>query len=90
MLTAPAWLWSSQSGTRFPRLSLLQATACGGIPFGRKVLETDAPHPIEIYGVSKWEGEKILLEHKDDINVKHHPLPDNYGRRAAWVAVNPL
>ena len=29
--------------------------------FGRPVREDDEPRPIELYGVSKWEGEKILL-----------------------------
>jgi UDP-glucose 4-epimerase len=28
--------------------------------FGRPVREDDAPAPVEIYGRSKWEGEKIL------------------------------
>jgi len=29
--------------------------------FNRAVTEEDAPNPIEVYGVSKWEGEKALL-----------------------------
>lgn len=32
-----------------------------GKPMGRPVTEDDAPSPIEIYGKSKLEGEKILL-----------------------------
>jgi nucleoside-diphosphate-sugar epimerase len=40
-----------------------------GIPLGRKIVETDPPHPVEIYGQSKWEGEKILLNYKDFITV---------------------
>jgi len=32
-----------------------------GRGFGRPVREDDLPEPIEIYGRSKWEGEKILL-----------------------------
>lgn len=32
-----------------------------GKPKGRPVTEDDEPHPIEIYGQSKLEGEKILL-----------------------------
>ena len=31
--------------------------------------ETDAPSPVEIYGQSKLEGEKILNEFTDDLNV---------------------
>ncbi|MDF9828428.1 UDP-glucose 4-epimerase [Ereboglobus sp. PH5-10] len=33
----------------------------------RPVLETDMPNPVEIYGKSKWEGEKILLSQQDRI-----------------------
>jgi nucleoside-diphosphate-sugar epimerase len=40
-----------------------------GIPLGRKIEETDAPHPVEIYGHSKWEAEKILLAYKDAITI---------------------
>jgi UDP-glucose 4-epimerase len=29
--------------------------------FKRPVREDDTPNPVEVYGVSKWEGEKILL-----------------------------
>ncbi|MBX3229821.1 MAG: NAD(P)-dependent oxidoreductase [Labilithrix sp.] len=29
--------------------------------FNRPVTEDDAPNPVEVYGVSKWEGEKALL-----------------------------
>ena len=36
---------------------------------GRPVREQDEPKPIEIYGCSKWEGEKILLERTDAIDV---------------------
>jgi UDP-glucose 4-epimerase len=38
-----------------------------GEPMGRPVKEDDAPKPIEIYGRSKLEGEKILLEAAPDI-----------------------
>jgi nucleoside-diphosphate-sugar epimerase len=33
----------------------------------RPVQETDTPNPVEIYGRSKWEGEKILLGHREHI-----------------------
>ena len=36
--------------------------------FGRKVLETDIPDPVEIYGKSKLEGEKILMEYTKDFD----------------------
>lgn len=33
-----------------------------GRPFDRPVTEEDVPEPIEVYGRSKWAGEKILQE----------------------------
>ncbi len=73
-------LWTSNvDGTRrvveaaikhkVPHIVFTSSNCLWGNPFNRKVLETDAPHPVEIYGVSKWEGEKILLEYKDSINI---------------------
>lgn len=73
-------LWTSNvDGTRrvveaavknkIPHLVFTSSNCLWGNPFHRKVMETDIPHPIEIYGVSKWEGEKILLEYKDTINI---------------------
>ncbi|MBP7114403.1 MAG: NAD-dependent epimerase/dehydratase family protein [Candidatus Peribacteraceae bacterium] len=38
-----------------------------GAPMGRPVKEEDTPHPIEIYGKSKLEGEDILLACAPDI-----------------------
>ncbi len=40
-----------------------------GTAFSRPVLETDTPAPVEVYGKSKWEGEKILSRYSSDINV---------------------
>jgi nucleoside-diphosphate-sugar epimerase len=36
-----------------------------GEDLGRPVTEEEPPNPVEIYGTSKWEGEKILLGHTD-------------------------
>jgi nucleoside-diphosphate-sugar epimerase len=36
---------------------------------GRPVREDDTPAPVEIYGRSKWEGEKILAAYADRLNV---------------------
>lgn len=67
----PRELWSSNvDGTR----TLAEAVAAAGVgtvvytssnclwgtSFDRPVREDDAPAPVEIYGASKWEGEKIL------------------------------
>ncbi len=38
-----------------------------GENFGRPVREDDEPKPVEIYGRSKWEGEKILLSYGDKL-----------------------
>jgi UDP-glucose 4-epimerase len=37
--------------------------------FNRPVTEDDVPKPAEIYGDSKWEGEKILLTYADSFNA---------------------
>jgi len=37
--------------------------------FNRPVKEQDVPEPVEIYGKSKWEGEKILFEYTDYFDV---------------------
>jgi UDP-glucose 4-epimerase len=37
--------------------------------FHRPVREDDTPAPVEIYGRSKWEGEKILDAYRDRLNV---------------------
>jgi nucleoside-diphosphate-sugar epimerase len=36
---------------------------------GRPVREDDVPAPIEVYGRSKWEAEKILNSYRADFNV---------------------
>lgn len=36
---------------------------------GRPVREDDEPRPVEIYGKSKWEMEKILLERPDAVHA---------------------
>ena len=52
-----------------PRIVFTSSNCLWGAPFHRPVLETDTPHPIEVYGRSKWEGEKILLRYRDQINT---------------------
>lgn len=74
------FLWRSNvEGTRnvaemavkykVPNLVFTSSNCLWGVPMGRKITETDPPHPVEIYGKSKWEGEKILLNYKDSLNV---------------------
>lgn len=72
-------LWSSNvEGTR----TLARATTRAKIPhivytssnclwaqnFDTPVTEDEPPNPIEIYGKSKWEGEKILTAHSADFS----------------------
>jgi len=50
-------------------LVFLSSNCLWGQNFGRPVLESDTPAPVEIYGRSKWEGEKILQGYGDRMNV---------------------
>jgi UDP-glucose 4-epimerase len=40
-----------------------------GSGFDKPITEEEPPAPIEIYGHSKWEAEKILSEYRDDLNI---------------------
>ena len=40
-----------------------------GESMGRPITETDPPHPIELYGRSKWEGEKVLEPFKKHLSI---------------------
>lgn len=75
-----SFLWRSNvEGTRklvemavrykAPRLVFTSSNCLWGMPIGRKIVETDTPHPVEVYGHSKWEAEKILLNYQDSINI---------------------
>ena len=52
-----------------PRLVFTSSNCLWAHNFGRPVHEDDAPAPVEIYGRSKWEGEKILWDFAPDIRV---------------------
>lgn len=67
------FLWTSNvDGTRniaeivrqfhIPKLVFISSNCLWGVPMGRPVREEDPPSPIELYGRSKLEGEKILME----------------------------
>ncbi|HEV2412557.1 MAG TPA: NAD(P)-dependent oxidoreductase [Candidatus Saccharimonadales bacterium] len=69
------FLWTSNvDGTRniaglarkyhIPKILFTSSNCLWGESFNRPVREDDQPKPVEIYGLSKWEGEKILLEKK--------------------------
>ncbi len=73
-------LWTSNvDGTRnvaeccrtwnIPRLIFLSSNCLWGDDRGYPIAEGEQPKPIELYGESKWEGEKILEEYSRDIHV---------------------
>ncbi len=51
-----------------PKLVFISSNCLWGRGFGRPVTEEDEPCPVEIYGQSKWEAEKILLGHRQDFD----------------------
>lgn len=46
-----------------PKIIFTSSNCLWGKNFHRPVREEDQPEPVELYGLSKWEGEKILLQH---------------------------
>lgn len=73
-------LWSSNvEGTRtlaeaasragVKSLVYLSSNCLWGSGFDRPVTEADEPAPCELYGQSKWEGERILASYADRIAV---------------------
>jgi len=74
------FLWSSNvQGTRniadfarkykVPRVVFTSSNCLWAKNFHRPVKEDDEPQPVEIYGKSKWEGEKILLQYTSYFDV---------------------
>jgi UDP-glucose 4-epimerase len=74
------YLWSCNvDGTRtvaelagkhgVPKIVFTSSNCLWGKGFGRPVTEDDPPDPVEIYGRSKWEGEKILAGFTDALDV---------------------
>jgi UDP-glucose 4-epimerase len=74
------FLWQSNvEGTRniadlakthgVPKVVFISSNCLWADPFRRAVTEQDVPKPREIYGESKWEGEKILMGHVGDFAV---------------------
>jgi nucleoside-diphosphate-sugar epimerase len=54
---------------KVPHIVFTSSNCLWGVPMDRKIVETDPPHPVEIYGMSKWEAEKVLLDYKDSLNI---------------------
>ena len=52
-----------------PKLVFTSSNCLWGQSFSRPVRESDSPNPIEIYGLSKWEAEKLLLNYSSNLDV---------------------
>lgn len=74
------FLWTSNvDGTRnvaescrkygVPKLIFTSSNCLWAKNFHRPVVEEDEPDPVEVYGESKWAGEKILHEFQNDLDV---------------------
>ncbi len=74
------FLWTSNvNGTRniadfakefgVKKVVFTSSNCLWGNPFNRLVSEEDLPNPVEIYGRSKLEGEKILMSNKKYFNA---------------------
>ncbi len=89
----PKDLWSSNvEGTRVladmarthgvPRMIFISSNCLWAENFRRPVREDDPPRPAELYGKSKWEGEKILWGYRNafDVVVLRSPTIMDSGR----------
>lgn len=74
------FLWQSNvDGTRniaamakkhgVPKIVFTSSNCLWGEGLGRPLREDDPPRPIEVYGRSKWEGERALQEYSRDLHV---------------------
>lgn len=50
------------------KIIFISTNCLWGSSFNNEVKEDEIPNPVEIYGKSKLEGEKILLENKNKVN----------------------
>ena len=50
------------------KLLFISSNCLWGKNFDYLVTEEETPEPIELYGKSKWEGEKILINNQDKLN----------------------
>lgn len=54
---------------RIPKVIFTSSNCLWGEDLGRPVREEELPRPVEIYGRSKWEAEKILLACADSFDA---------------------
>jgi UDP-glucose 4-epimerase len=74
------FLWTSNvDGTRrvaeaakkhgVRKMVFISSNCLWGNPMGRPIREDDAPCPVELYGRSKWEAEKVLAEYAGHLEI---------------------
>jgi nucleoside-diphosphate-sugar epimerase len=51
------------------KLIFTSSNCLWGQSFSRPVHESDTPNPVEIYGMSKWEAEKLLVSCSTDLDI---------------------
>ena len=56
---------AAAAGAGVRQLVYISSNCLWGHGFTRPVREDDAPAPVELYGRSKWEGERLLAEFSD-------------------------
>lgn len=52
-----------------PKLVFISSNCLWARSFNRPVVEEDEPEPVEIYGRSKWEAERVLERHHGDFDA---------------------
>ena len=67
---------------KVPTVIFTSSNCLWGEDLGRPVTESDRPNPVEIYGRSKWEGEKILQKYDKNFRsiIFRCPTIIDYGR----------
>jgi UDP-glucose 4-epimerase len=55
-------------GYRVPRLVFTSSNCLWGESLGRAVAEKETPNPVEVYGRSKLEGERVLWERRGELD----------------------
>jgi nucleoside-diphosphate-sugar epimerase len=68
--------------SKIPKLVFISSNCLWGGALGRAITEEEPPAPMEIYGRSKWEAEKVLQEYRGhfDISVIRTPTIMDAGR----------
>ncbi len=69
-----------------PKLVFISSNCLWGRSFNRPVNEEDEPCPVEPYGQSKWQAEKILLGHSGDFDCTVLRSPTIMGRGRLGLA----